>query len=74
MILSGVLRQEHLCDLSCVPALDEVVDQFALPEGETGRPTEEVDSLGDQDTADLITEGSRASDKHLWFVEGQLQA
>ncbi len=29
--------------------------------------------LGDQDTADLFTEVSRAIDKHLWFVESHLQ-
>ena len=29
--------------------------------------------LGDQDTADLFTEVSRAVDKHLWFVEAHLQ-
>ena len=29
--------------------------------------------LGDQDTADLFTEVSRAIDKHLWFVEAHLQ-
>jgi starvation-inducible DNA-binding protein len=30
--------------------------------------------LGDQDTADLFTEVSRAIDKHLWFVEAHLQS
>ncbi|MBA2296493.1 MAG: DNA starvation/stationary phase protection protein Dps [Actinobacteria bacterium] len=30
--------------------------------------------LGDQATADLFTEVSRAIDKHLWFVEAHLQA
>jgi starvation-inducible DNA-binding protein len=29
--------------------------------------------LGDQDTADIFTEVSRAIDKHLWFVEAHLQ-
>lgn len=29
--------------------------------------------LGDQATADLFTEVSRAIDKHLWFVEAHLQ-
>lgn len=29
--------------------------------------------LGDLDTADLLTEVSRAIDKHLWFVEAHLQ-
>jgi starvation-inducible DNA-binding protein len=35
---------------------------------------DESDELGDQDTADLFTEVSRAIDKHLWFVEAHLQA
>ena len=30
--------------------------------------------LGDADTADLFTEVSRETDKHLWFVEAHLQA
>ena len=30
-------------------------------------------ALGDQSTADLFTEVSRAIDKHLWFVEAHLQ-
>jgi starvation-inducible DNA-binding protein len=29
--------------------------------------------LHDQDTADLFTEVSRATDKHLWFIEAHLQ-
>ena len=30
--------------------------------------------LDDQDTADLFIEVSRATDKHLWFVEAHQQA
>lgn len=30
--------------------------------------------LGDEDSADLFTEVSRAIDKHLWFVEAHLQS
>lgn len=30
--------------------------------------------LGDQDTADLLTEISRQTDKNLWFVEAHIQA
>ena len=29
--------------------------------------------LGDQDTADLLTEVSRETDKNLWFVEAHIQ-
>jgi starvation-inducible DNA-binding protein len=35
---------------------------------------DESADLGDQDTADLFTEISRAIDKHLWFVEAHEQA
>jgi starvation-inducible DNA-binding protein len=30
--------------------------------------------IGDQDTADLLTEVSRETDKNLWFVEAHIQA
>jgi starvation-inducible DNA-binding protein len=32
-----------------------------------------VDELRDDDTADILTEISRAIDKWLWFVEAHLQ-
>jgi starvation-inducible DNA-binding protein len=35
---------------------------------------EQVNELGDLDTADLFTEVSRGMDKWLWFVEAHLQA
>ena len=35
---------------------------------------DETSELGDQDTADLLTEVSREIDKHLWFVEAHIQA
>ena len=35
---------------------------------------EEAEGIGDADTADLLTEVSRAIDKQLWFVEAHLQA
>lgn len=35
---------------------------------------DEVDELGDMDTADLFTEVSRGIDKLLWFVEAHIQA
>ncbi len=36
------------------------------------RAIDERDRLGDKDTADLFTEISRGTDKHLWFVEAHL--
>ena len=35
---------------------------------------DESDELGDQDSADLLTEVSREIDKLLWFVEAHIQA
>ena len=35
---------------------------------------DQSNDLGDQDTADIFTEGSRGIDKWLWFVEAHLQA
>jgi starvation-inducible DNA-binding protein len=36
------------------------------------RAIEQIDELGDRDTADIFTEISRGVDKYLWFVEGHL--
>jgi starvation-inducible DNA-binding protein len=35
---------------------------------------DETSDLGDQHTADLLTEISRQTDKNLWFVEAHIQA
>jgi starvation-inducible DNA-binding protein len=35
---------------------------------------DDASDLGDQDTADLLTEISRETDKNLWFVEAHIQA
>jgi starvation-inducible DNA-binding protein len=35
---------------------------------------DEAAERGDQDTADLLTEISRETDKNLWFVEAHIQA
>jgi starvation-inducible DNA-binding protein len=35
---------------------------------------DDANKLGDVDTADLLTEVSRGTDKWLWFVEAHLQA
>lgn len=38
------------------------------------RNIDDTGNLGDQDTADLLTEISREIDKNLWFVEAHIQA
>ena len=35
---------------------------------------DKASELGDQDTADLLTEVSRETDKNLWFVEAHIQS
>lgn len=37
------------------------------------RDIDQASELGDQDTADLLTEISRETDKNLWFVEAHIQ-
>ena len=53
-----------------VAALSDVLAQF----GRTARiGIEEMDELGDKDSADILTEISRGIDKWLWFVEAHQQ-
>ena len=52
-----------------------VADRLAAYGAAVREAIEVTDSeLGDIDTSDLFTEISRATDKHLWFVEAHLQA
>ena len=50
-----------------------VADRLAAFGGAVRAGIDTAAELGDQDTADLFTEVSRAIDKHLWFVEAHLQ-
>ncbi len=51
-----------------------IADRLAAYGASVRTGIDEAGTLGDQDTADLFTEVSRAIDKHLWFVEAHLQA
>ncbi len=54
-----------------VAALSDALSEF----GRSVRMgTGEMDELGDADSADILTEVSRAIDKWLWFVEAHQQA
>lgn len=54
-----------------VAALSDALSQF----GRTARMgIEEMDELGDADSADILTEVSRGIDKWLWFVEAHQQS
>jgi starvation-inducible DNA-binding protein len=54
--------------------VEVVADRLATFGAHVREASDTADELGDQDTADLFTEVSRAIDKHLWFVEAHLQA
>jgi starvation-inducible DNA-binding protein len=51
-----------------------VADRLAAYGAAVRTAIDKAANLGDQDTADLFTEVSRAIDKHLWFVEAHLQS
>src|SRR5262245_32329738 len=51
-----------------------VADRLAAYGASVREGIDVATELGDQDTADLFTEVSRAIDKHLWFVEAHLQS
>jgi starvation-inducible DNA-binding protein len=51
-----------------------VADRLAAYGAAVRAAIDKAANLGDQDTADLFTEVSRAIDKHLWFVEAHLQS
>jgi starvation-inducible DNA-binding protein len=62
--------------LDAVAGMDSaaaVADRLAAYAASVRAGIDVAADLGDQDTADLFTEVSRAIDKHLWFVEAHLQ-
>jgi starvation-inducible DNA-binding protein len=53
--------------------VDAISSALATFGAGTRRAIQQVDELQDDDTADILTEISRAVDKWLWFVEAHLQ-
>jgi starvation-inducible DNA-binding protein len=51
----------------------EVADRLARHGAGLRQGIDQAAALGDADTADLLTEYSRITDKDLWFVEAHLQ-
>ncbi len=51
-----------------------LVERYGLYAATTRAAIDQADDAGDQDTADLFTEVSRAVDKDLWFLEAHCQA
>ena len=60
-----------IMDLDHVRALSERYSVFA---NNTRKAIDATDDAGDPDTADLLTDVSRDTDKWLWFLEAHLQA
>ncbi len=54
--------------------VEVIADRLAAFGAAVRAGIDSADELGDQDTADLFTEVSRAIDKHLWFVEAHVQS
>ena len=54
-------------------SIEELVKRFALVAASTRTAIDSAAEAGDQDTADLFTEISRALDKSLYFLESHLQ-
>jgi starvation-inducible DNA-binding protein len=53
--------------------LAALIDRFSVFGNAVRENIDETDEAGDPDTADLLTEVSRAIDKQLWFLEAHVQ-
>src|SRR5262245_8857126 len=74
MAASASSLDEYPLDATAGTAAGEAVaDRLAAYGAAVRAGIDTASELGDQDTADLLTEVSRAIDKHLWFVEAHVQ-
>ncbi len=53
--------------------LAALIDRFSVFGNSVRENIDDTDEAGDPDTADLLTEVSRAIDKQLWFLEAHVQ-
>ena len=53
--------------------LAALIDRYSVYANSVRENIDETDEAGDPDTADLLTEVSRAIDKQLWFLEAHVQ-
>ena len=53
--------------------LAALIDRYSVYANAVRQNIDETDEAGDPDTADLLTEVSRAIDKQLWFLEAHVQ-
>ena len=53
--------------------LSALIDRFSVYANSVRENIDETDEAGDPDSADLLTEVSRAIDKQLWFLEAHVQ-
>ena len=53
--------------------LAALIDRYSVYANAVRENIDETDEAGDPDTADLLTEVSRAIDKQLWFLEAHVQ-
>ena len=53
--------------------LSALIDRYSVFANTVRENIDDTDEAGDPDTADLLTEVSRAIDKQLWFLEAHVQ-
>lgn len=71
---ASVLEEMRPGRLTPDESVAAVADALAAFAASTRAAIDTADELGDQGTADLFTEVTRAIDKQLWFVEAHEQA
>jgi starvation-inducible DNA-binding protein len=56
-----------------MPTVEALAERYAVLAASTRQAIESAEDQRDADTADILTEVSRALDKALWFLEAHLQ-